>query len=197
MIDNGAEVAEDWTWLQTSGYAMRFQQVPAKAAVAISNSFGALASEEPESQDSDGIRDHVPCVTAPKPVASVHQRTRRPAKLLGASRRCGGPMASHCVHAACSNKTSLRTVPGHQNCSKKTAAAEAPLAPMTVQPKLGAFVEKRIQFLRPLAAGCQWSQKLNSLLDESPQLGLDCHRRKRGLGCCSLLAAILMPRHCA
>ena len=83
MIDNGAEVVDDWTWMQASGFAMRFQQVPAKAAVAISNSFGALASEEPESQDFDGIRDHVPCVTAPKPVASVHQRTRRPAKLPG------------------------------------------------------------------------------------------------------------------
>ena len=26
MIGNGAEVAEDWTWMQTSGYAMSFRQ---------------------------------------------------------------------------------------------------------------------------------------------------------------------------
>ena len=83
MIDNGAEVAEDWTWMQTSGYAMSFRQVPAKAAVAISNSFAALTSEEPESQDSDGGRDPVPCVAAQIPVASAHQRASRPAKLMG------------------------------------------------------------------------------------------------------------------
>ena len=147
MLGNGAEVAEDWTWMQTSGYAMSFRQLPAKAAVATSNSFAALTSEEPESQDSDGIRDPVPCAAAPDPVASVLQRTGRSAKLLGASRRCGGPMASHCKHAA---------------CNEKIAAAEAPLAPMTVQPKLGAFVEKRSQFLRPLAAG--W-EKLQAILD--------------------------------
>ena len=95
MIDNGAEVAEDWTWLQTSGYAMRFQQVPAKAAVAISNSFAALTSEEPAADEGncgeaeltrrthlDGLAskveaDHVPCAAAPDPVASVLQRTGR------------------------------------------------------------------------------------------------------------------------
>ena len=47
-------------------------------------------------------------------------------------------------------------------CNEKIAAAEAPLAPMTVQPKLGAFVEKRTQSLRPLAAG--W-EKLQAILD--------------------------------
>ena len=77
MIGNGAEVAEDWTWMQTSGYAMSFRQVPAKAAVATSNSFAALTAKEPESQDSDGIRDPVPCAAAPDPVASVLQRTGR------------------------------------------------------------------------------------------------------------------------
>ena len=101
MIDNGAEVAEDWTWMQTSGYAMSFQQVPARAAVSTSNAFAALTSDEPESQDSDGSRDHVPCVAAPDPVASALQRAGKPAKLLGVSRRCGGPMASHCRHESC------------------------------------------------------------------------------------------------
>ena len=73
MLENGAEAVDDWTWLQTSGYAMRLQQVPAKPVVAISNTFDALASEEPESLDSDDIRDQVPCVTAPKPVTMLQE----------------------------------------------------------------------------------------------------------------------------
>ena len=147
MIDNGAEVAEDWTRMQTSGYAMSFLQVPAKAAVATSNSFAALTSEEPESQDSDGGRDPVPCVAAPIPVASALQRASRPAKLMGVSRRCSGPMASHCRH---------------ESCTGKMAAADSVLQPC--RPKLGvkAFLEKRTQSLRPLAAG--W-EKFQAIVD--------------------------------
>ena len=160
MIGNGAEVAEDWTWMQTSGYAMSFRQVPAKAAVATSNSFAALTSEEPESQDSDGIRDPVPCAAAPDPVASVPQRTGRSAKLLGASRRCSGPMASHCRHASCIEKIAPADVQGTLSALKTFQPTLSALK--TSQPKLGAFLEKRTQSLRPLAAG--W-EKLQAILD--------------------------------
>ena len=133
--------------MQTSGYAMSFRQFPAKAAVATSNFFAALTSEEPESQDSDGGRDPVPCVAAPIPVASAPQRASRPAKLMGVSRRCSGPMASHCRH---------------ESCTGKMAAADSVLQPC--RPKLGvkAFLEKRTQSLRPLAAG--W-EKFQAIVD--------------------------------
>ena len=48
MIENGAEVPEDWGWTQTPGSAMSLRQVPARPAVTTFNSFAAFASEESE-----------------------------------------------------------------------------------------------------------------------------------------------------
>ena len=46
MIENGAEVPEDWGWTQTPGSAMSLRQVPARPLVTTFNSFTAVAPEE-------------------------------------------------------------------------------------------------------------------------------------------------------
>ena len=52
MIGNGSETADDGTWMQVPGYAMRLERVSPKAHVEVSNPFEALTSDE---QDSDGL----------------------------------------------------------------------------------------------------------------------------------------------
>ena len=86
-------------------------------------------------------------------------------------------MASHCRHTSCTEKIAPADVQG--TLSTLPADVRGTLSTLkTCQPKLGAFVEKRAQSLRPLAAG--W-EKLQAILDcgasvtvVPPHVGRDC-----------------------
>ena len=70
-------------------------------------------------------------------------------------------MASHCKHASCIEKIAPADAQG--TLSTLPADVQGTLSTLkTCQPKLGAFLEKRTQSLRPLAAG--W-EKLQAILD--------------------------------
>ena len=160
MTGTGAEAAEDWSWMRTSGYAMSLQQVPARAAVTTSNAFAALTSEEPDSPESIGSQDPVLCAVPPEPVASTPLRAGRSATLLGVTRRCCGPTSSQCRHGS-GSETSVEQNAVHTD---EATHAETSQPHRPYRPKLSvkAFLEKRAQSLRPLATG--W-EKLQAILD--------------------------------
>ena len=174
MTGAGAEAAEDWSWMRTSGYAMSLQQVPARAAVTTSNAFTALTSEEPDSPESIGSQDPVLCAVPPEPVASTPLRAGRSATLLGASRRCCRPTSCQCRHGSgsetmqilgtsrkCCAETSVEQVAVHTD-EAKHAETSQPHRPYRPKLSVKAFLEKRAQSLRPLATG--W-EKLQAILD--------------------------------
>ena len=85
MIDNGAEVHADGTWMQSPGYAMSFRQVPVRPAVETSNSFAALSSEEPDE---------------PLPPGPTEQTPEKPIAMRAIPRKCCGSKSVQCQHGS-------------------------------------------------------------------------------------------------
>ena len=89
MIDNGVQPAEDWSWMQTTGYAMRCQQVPARPPVETSNRFAAMESDEPEVPDP------------PEPIEGTLPRAGKSAGLPSAPRPTSGTRKLPCCIRTC------------------------------------------------------------------------------------------------
>ena len=159
MIGNGGDDPEEWAaWMSTSGYAMSLRQVPARAAVETSNTYAALAVEEPAVPDP------------PEPPGSVPQRAGRSVALLGASRRCCGLTSSQCRFESANSSMPVRPL-DHAYNADETAHAETRQTLRPCRPKLSAkaFLERRTQSLKPLASG--W-EKLQMILDSGASVSV-------------------------
>ena len=115
MIDNGAQPAEDWTWMQTTGYAMRCQQVPARPPVEISNRFAAMESEEPEVPHPPAKSAGLPSAPTPTP------GTRKFAALTTSVVRSDGLTCPTVIGC------------GRDQCGSQDPRSEAPAPPAPIE----------------------------------------------------------------
>ena len=142
MIDNGAPPAEDWTWMQATGYAMMCRQVPARSPIETSNRFAAMESDEPEVPDP------------PEPIEGTLPRAGKLAGLPSAPRPTLGTRKSPCCTRTC---LGLRAC-GRRDDQVPDSVPESDSA----APSLKTFIEMRAQSLRPLSN--EW-EKLTAILD--------------------------------
>ena len=117
MIDNGAQPAEDWTWMQTIGYAMRCQQVPVRPPVETSNRYVAMESDEP------GVPD------PPEPVAGTSPRAAKSdAAVFKPTRKCCGSLMRQCKHECATAGKLCKPKPGLKTFIEKRAQSLGPLS---------------------------------------------------------------------
>ena len=174
MIDNGAPPADEWTWMQTAGYAMMCRQVPAKAPVETSNRYAAFETEEPEVVDPPEPieqRKEKPRTSASISIVHPAGRSRPIAKI----RSCCGSNQCRQAHAG------LPSAPRPALCEKMSpgGARDGQSVPENDSAAAGlrTFIEMRSQSLRPLSN--EW-EKLTAILDSGasvivvpPQVGRD------------------------